>query len=76
MVNMFHVTLQFPLCQSVQLLHLPYCSAWLTAHDRSSSRLVAEICDYTDKHANIYTCVLNVCETHASGAALTAKTSS
>lgn len=59
-VNMFHVTLQFPLCQSVQLLYLSYCSAGLTAHDRSSSRLVAEICDYTDK-----TCkYMHVCTEH------------
>lgn len=53
MVNMFYVTLQFPHCQSVELVYLPYCSARLTAHDRSSSRLVAEIRDYADKHANV-----------------------
>lgn len=44
MVNMFHVTLQFPVCQSVQLLHLPHCSAGLTAPDRSASAL-ADGCD-------------------------------
>lgn len=55
MVNMFHVTLQFPHCQSVQLLYLSYCSARLTAHDRSSSWLAADMCDYTNAHAN--TCI-------------------
>lgn len=53
MVNMFYVTLQFPHCQSVELVYLPYCSARLTAHDRSSSQLVAEIRDHADKHANV-----------------------
>lgn len=45
MVNMFHVTLQFPVCQSVQPLRLPRCSAGLTAPDRSASPLAAERCD-------------------------------
>lgn len=61
MVNMFHVTLQFPFCQSVQQLYLSYCSARLTAHDRSSSRLAAEKCDYKDRPAN--TCI-NASETY------------
>lgn len=55
MVNMFYVTLQFPHCQSVLLLYLSYCSARLTAHDRCSSRVAADMCDYTDAHAN--TCI-------------------
>lgn len=56
MVNMFHVTLQFPLCQSVQLLYLSYCSARLTAHQRSGSRLATEMCDCANKrgHPCIY----------------------
>lgn len=45
MVNMFHVTLQFPVCQSARLLPRPHCSAGLTPPDRSASALAAERCD-------------------------------
>lgn len=51
---MFHMTLQFPLCQSVQLLYLSYCSARLTAHDRCCSQLAAEMCDYNEEHADTH----------------------